>query len=547
MGVKRVIRVAAFVSIMAGCQVRGATIGPDKKIIEWGWDQPDPAYMRANIAQMEKAPFDGVIFGVRAWTKDGPIYFSHENWGRRLFTEEELRPAMEDLRATNFEKFTENFMRLNATPGDVDWFDQEFDVVIENARLAARVARAGRVRGFMLDVEMYQKPVFTYRGQKHSEQKSFEEYCSQVRERGRQFMRAIQSEMESPVVLLTFAHSLAAGAPQLALKDIGYGLLPSFVDGMLEAAGPRTVIVDAYESAYPFREVAQFVAGRRAIMKSGLKVSRAPQAYRNHMKVGFGLYMDQGWGSVGWFPDDPEKNKLSPLEFEYALHRALTYTDRYVWVYSEQPNWWTGNKLPPGYADAARNARKHHDPKWRTSRAIPGGKEPSVTAASQPGYDDESTFGPLWAKYDEIMDLPKTWLFRLDPKRVGETKGWFAAGADESAWKPIEIRKFWEEQGYPNYDGVAWYRVRVSVPASLKGRRCLLAFGAADETAAVYVNGHYAGKWGLLGFTWHERFEIDVTEQLRPGEENLIVVRVQDSIGMGGLWKSVLLIAPKAH
>jgi len=111
MGVKRVIRAAAFVSIMAGCQVHGATIGPEKKIIEWGWDQPDPAYMRANIAQMEKAPFDGVIFGVRAWTKDGPIYFSHENWGRRLFTEEELRPAMEELRATNFEKFTENFMR----------------------------------------------------------------------------------------------------------------------------------------------------------------------------------------------------------------------------------------------------------------------------------------------------------------------------------------------------------------------------------------------------------------------------------------------------
>lgn len=257
--------------------------------------------------------------------------------------------------------------------------------------------------------------------------------------------------------------------------------------------------------------------------------------------------MDQGWRSVGWFPDEPQRNQLSPLEFEYALHRALTYTDKYVWVYSEQPNWWTGEKLPAGYVDAVRNARRHHDPKWRTARAIPEGKESPVTAASQPGYDDESTFGPLWSKYDKILELPRVWLFRLDPGRVGEKQRWFALEADESAWKPIEIGKFWEEQGHADYDDVAWYRVRVNVPQSVAGRRCLLAFGAADETAAVYVNGRFAGKWGLLGFTWNERFEIDVTRHIRPGQENLIAVRVQDSLGMGGLWKSVMLISPKGE
>ena len=27
-------------------------IGPEKKLIEWGWDEPNPAYMRANARRM---------------------------------------------------------------------------------------------------------------------------------------------------------------------------------------------------------------------------------------------------------------------------------------------------------------------------------------------------------------------------------------------------------------------------------------------------------------------------------------------------------------
>ena len=578
----RSLTAMAITGVLALGVVRGAAaegdkpIGPDKRIIEWGWDQPDTAYLRAHMAEMEKTPFDGVILGARAWTRDGPVYFSHENWSKRRFTEEELRPAIEDLRATKFARLSDNFLRINVTPGDVDWFDGEFDAVIENTRLAAKVAAAGRLRGFMFDVEMYQSPVFTYRGQKYSAERSFEEYAAQVRARGREFMRAIESEMAAPVVMMTFGPSLLHQAPQDRMRDVGYGLLPAFVDGMLEAAGPQTLIVDGYEGAYPFRDAAQFAAARQAFTTAGTRFSAVPDLYRKHMRLAFGLYMDQGWNSVGWFVDEPQKNRLSPIELEYALHRALATTDKYVWVYSEQPNWWTGERLPPGYAEAVRAARRPHDPDWRTSRAIPGGATQVVTAASQPGHDDQATFGMLWSQYDKIMDLPKAWLFRLDPERVGEKEGWFAPDADEppspaaagaaysaavapaakagsapregrSEWKPIEIGKFWEEQGYPEYDGVGWYRVRIQVPGTANGRDLLLAFGAADETAKVWVNGQLAGEFGLLGFTWHERFEIDVTPYVRPGEENVVVVRVEDSIGMGGLWKSVLLIAPKGR
>jgi hypothetical protein len=35
---------------------------PIKKLIEFGWDEPDTTYLRAHIAEMEKTPFDGTVF-----------------------------------------------------------------------------------------------------------------------------------------------------------------------------------------------------------------------------------------------------------------------------------------------------------------------------------------------------------------------------------------------------------------------------------------------------------------------------------------------------
>lgn len=31
---------------------------------------------------------------------------------------------------------------------------------------------------------------------------------------------------------------------------------------------------------------------------------------------------------------------------------------RYVWIYTEQPRWWTNERLPPAYIDALRAAKQ---------------------------------------------------------------------------------------------------------------------------------------------------------------------------------------------
>jgi len=37
-----------------------------KKIVEYGWDVPSPAYIADHIREMEKRPFDGVLFRLEA-------------------------------------------------------------------------------------------------------------------------------------------------------------------------------------------------------------------------------------------------------------------------------------------------------------------------------------------------------------------------------------------------------------------------------------------------------------------------------------------------
>src|SRR5205809_924779 len=82
----------------------------------------------------------GCVYHVSYARAGGPGPFAWEAWGRRAFTPAELDGARRDLRATRFRRFRYNFLRLNVTPGNLDWFD-DYDAVRANARLAASLAR----------------------------------------------------------------------------------------------------------------------------------------------------------------------------------------------------------------------------------------------------------------------------------------------------------------------------------------------------------------------------------------------------------------------
>lgn len=338
---------------------------PRKKLIEFGWDEPDTAFLRRHIAQMEKTPFDGCVFRVSyAGPGGGDGSFTWEGWGRRAFTEAELAPALRDLEATPFRRFKHNFLRFNATPGDVDWFD-DFSGVLGNARSAARIARAGRSRGILLDDEAYQAPLFDYRRQRDAAGKSWAEYSDQARRRGREVMEALQEGFPGLTVLLTFGYSLPwmeSEGGRKPLAECRYGLLAPFLDGMVEAARGATRLVDGHELSYGYRDPALFGAAYRTMKEGLLPLVADDGKYLRHVSAGFGIWMDYDWRRHGWRTDQVDGNYFTPQALEASVRGALQAADEYVWIYSETPRWWTEEggprDLPPPYEAAIRRARR---------------------------------------------------------------------------------------------------------------------------------------------------------------------------------------------
>jgi hypothetical protein len=337
----------------------------EKKLIEFGWDEPDTAFMREHREQMERSPFDGCVFHINYRKPDGKSgTFTWQGWGREAFTEADVRGAIEDLKATSFRRFRHNFLRFNVTPGDVDWFD-DFAAVLGNARLAALVAKEGGCPGLLFDIEQYNAPLFSYGKQRDAKTKSWEAYAEQARRRGREVMEAMQAGYPGLTVFLTFGYCLPwseTDGLRRPLRDGAYGLLAPFLDGMLSAAEGKTRFIDGCESAYSYFEAKKFRRAARLMREDVLAMVADRERYRRFFSISFGLWLDYDWRKAGWNADDPDKNVHTPAKFEAIARTALETADEYVWIYSETPRWWTPegrpSKLPAAY-DRALRAAKH--------------------------------------------------------------------------------------------------------------------------------------------------------------------------------------------
>jgi hypothetical protein len=336
-----------------------------RKLVEFGWDEPDTAFMKAHQAEMERTPFDGCVFHVNASSRGKPAEnFTWLCWGRRRFTEDDLSDALRDLRSIRWTRFTENFLRFNVTPGDLDWFD-DHEAVTANARLAARLAREGHCRGILLDTEQYQNGLFNYRKQSQAAGKSWDEYAAQVRRRGGEFMQALQEGYPGLTLLVTFGPSLVWTQGQggkVPIADRDDRLLVPFFDGLVAAERDGTRIVDGHEPSYGYREPSQFDRARDVMTSKAAELMLDPDAYRRVVSPGFGLWMDYDWRRHGWKTDDPEANYFSPARFQASLRTALERTDEFVWIYTETPRWWTPAggpaKLPEPYVRAVWESRR---------------------------------------------------------------------------------------------------------------------------------------------------------------------------------------------
>ena len=151
-------------------------------------------------------------------------------------------------------------------------------------------------------------------------------------------------------------------------------------------------------------------------------------------------------------------------------------------------------------------------------------------------------------------NLDGAWRFTTDPDEKGDRDGWHTPGFDDSAWRELRVPGLWEPQGvteprpgqapqpkgtlpWTDYDGVAWYRRTVVIPAAWRGEPLILQLGAVDDLDRTYVNGTLVGETSRQTRQPSARLRRYVVPEalVRYGEANTIAIQVRDLGGPGGI------------
>jgi len=148
------------------------------------------------------------------------------------------------------------------------------------------------------------------------------------------------------------------------------------------------------------------------------------------------------------------------------------------------------------------------------------------------------------ARANGIMALDEGWRFKLDPQQQGERLGYQSPTFDDSGWDNVRTGIAWEALGY-DYDGMAWYRKQIDVPADWAGLKLRLIAEGVDDAYTVWVNGQAVQTHG--SFTVHEesvwlkQTVTDLTGYLKLGERNTLALQVVDITGQGGIYKPLYI------
>lgn len=140
-----------------------------------------------------------------------------------------------------------------------------------------------------------------------------------------------------------------------------------------------------------------------------------------------------------------------------------------------------------------------------------------------------------------IESLDRDWAFFQ-----GDASGAEKPGFDASAWRKLDVPHDWSIEGDFRQDapttgaggwlpsGVAWYRKEIPVPAEADGKRVWVEFDGVMANSDVWINSHHLGHRpnGYVSFRY------DLTDHLKPGGPNLLVVKADTSAQPASRWYS---------
>ena len=212
---------------------------------------------------------------------------------------------------------------------------------------------------------------------------------------------------------------------------------------------------------------------------------------------------------------------------------------------------------------------------WRVTKGDPPGNTVCLLYDVRPEPTDARDDRPAdaeprpAAKVVSTAPTIKRWIlptgnrFLADPaKRHARPPGNWGAGVayvrgdfDDSAWRRVDLPHDWAIEGpflvsgphggmgrLPSW-GVGWYRKKLDIPASDKGRSIFLDVDGAMSYATVWLNGQIVGGWPFGYASWR----VDLTPYVVPGGVNQLAIRLDNPPDSsrwypgGGIYRNVWL------
>jgi hypothetical protein len=340
----------------------------DKKVINTGIfsrvnyedpDWPSPQYLATHPDYLANTPFDGVTIPVPidpAWTASQGLV-SQPLYGLNQLTMlnvpipwSVVEDAVNDLKRVQWGNVTDNFLWycFSGFASDEDAATKavrpdsaaDWNVVVQNAVLCARMCREAGLKGFMMDPEQY------------GNYSSGEYYpfglgtAETWRARGEQWINAVQAEY--PEIVLNSFFTWGPESQPGGWAD--YPNLANFMNGVLAGIQAPARIIHGWESTFWYgmnRTIdgvsAQFAGDRNVYAQTRSDIrnvwrsySDNPEKYDAFVDVGMAAWVDSDPYNLpdGWPPgflNDP-----GPWS---NLAATLAYSDEYVWTWSEHTNY----------------------------------------------------------------------------------------------------------------------------------------------------------------------------------------------------------------
>jgi beta-galactosidase len=193
-------------------------------------------------------------------------------------------------------------------------------------------------------------------------------------------------------------------------------------------------------------------------------------------------------------------------------------------------------------------------------------EQSNAAAQSQQGSAAPSASSPSVARERLLLDFG--WRFHLGhADDSAQDFGWGSGGStfaksgqtvpastekfDDSGWRKLDLPHDWAiELPFENNrsltdhgshplgrafpaTSIGWYRRVFDLPASDLGRRIALEFDGVYRDSIVIFNGHYIGR----NFSGYAPFRYDVSDQANYGSRNVLLVRVDATLGDGWFYE----------